>query len=127
MRIRNHLSQISSMFVLILLALSLLAAPGRSAETTQTFNGDVTVSICANSGSHEEMMAKMPRMGRDKATCTKQCAELGAKYVLYDQEDEKLYNLDNQANVSTFAGQRVRIAGTLEGNNIIFRDIETIG
>jgi len=127
MRIRNHLSQISSMFVLILLALSLLAAPGRSAETTQTFNGEVTDSICANSGSHEEMMAKMPRMGRDKATCTKQCAELGAKYVLYDQEDEKLYNLDNQAKVSTFAGQRVRIAGTLEGNNIIVRDIETIG
>ena len=69
----------------------------------------------------------MPGMGRDKATCTKQCAELGAKYVLYDQEDEKLYNLDNQAKVSTFAGQRVRIAGTLEGNNIIVRDIETIG
>ena len=127
MRIRNHLSQISSMFAPILLALSLLAAPGRSAETTQTFKGEVTDSMCANSGSHEEMMAKMPRMGRDKARCTKQCAELGAKYVLYDQENEKLYKLDNQAKVSTFAGQRVRIAGTLEGNNLIVRDVETIG
>jgi len=47
--------------------------------------------------------------------------------VLYDQENEKLYNLDDQAKVSTFAGQRVRIAGTLDGNNIIVRDIETIG
>jgi hypothetical protein len=127
MRIRNYLSQISSMLAATLLALSLMAAPGRSGETTQTFKGEVTDSICAKSGSHEEMMAKMPRMGRDKATCTKQCAELGAKYVLYDQENEKLYNLDDQAKVSTFAGQRVRIAGTLDGNNIIVRDIETIG
>ena|SRR5215472_575533 len=126
MSIRNHLSQLSSMFAPALLALSLLAAPARSAEAPQTFKGEVTDSICGNSG-HEEMMAKMPRMGRDKATCTKQCAELGAKYVLYDQENERLYYLDDQAKVRTFAGQRVRIAGTLEGNNITVRDIETIG
>jgi len=126
MSIRNHLSQLSSMFAPALLALSLLAAPARSAEAPQTFKGEVTDSICGDSG-HEEMMAKMPRMGRDKATCTKQCAELGAKYVLYDQENERLYYLDDQAKVRTFAGQRVRIAGTLEGNNITVRDIETIG
>jgi len=126
MSIRNHLSQLSSMFAPALLALSLLAAPARSAEAPQTFKGEVTDSICGNSG-HEEMMAKMPRMARDKATCTKQCAELGAKYVLYDQENERLYYLDDQAKVRTFAGQRVRIAGTLEGNNITVRDIETIG
>ena|SRR5215472_3628291 len=127
MRIRNHLAQLSSMFAPALLALSLLAASGRSAEAPQSFKGEVTDSICGQTGSHEKMMAKMPRMGRDKATCTRQCAELGAKYVLYDQENEKLYNLDDQAKVRTFAGQRVRIAGNLAGNNIIVRDIETIG
>ena len=126
MRIRNHLSHISLMFAPTLLALSLLAASGRSAETTQTFKGEVTDSICAKSGSREGMMAKMLSMGRDKATCTKQCAGIGAKYVLYDQENEKLYSLDDQAKVRTFAGQRVRIAGALEGNNIIVRDVETI-
>jgi len=75
---RNHLSHISSMLAPTLLALSLLAAPGRSAETTQTFRGEVTDPICAKSGSHQEMMAKVPGMGRDKATWTKQCAEISA-------------------------------------------------
>jgi len=72
------------------------------------------------------MMAKIPSMGRDKATCTKQCAAMGFKYVLYDEASKKLYNLDDQARAGTFAGRRVQIAGTVEGNNIKVRDIETI-
>ena len=126
MRTRNYLARVSWMFA-PLFALSLFALSGGSDQTTPTIlRGEVTDTICAKSGSHEEMMAKIPSMGRDKATCTKQCAAMGFKYVLYDEASKKLYNLDDQARAGTFAGRRVQIAGTVEGNNIKVRDFETI-
>ena len=128
MRMGNYLIRISSVLALTLLAVSLLAAPGRSSQTApKILRGEVTDTICAKSGSHDEMMAKIPSMGRDKATCTKQCAAMGAKYVLYDEADKKLYNLDDQARVRTFAGRRVRLTGTLEGNTIKVTDVKAVG
>ena len=124
----NKLARVSLMFAPVFLALSLLAAPGRSGQTTPTIlRGEVTDTICAMSGSHDQMMAKMPMMGPDKETCTRRCAEIGAKYVLYDEANKKLYNLDDQAKVSTFAGQKVRVAGIVEGNNIEVREVQAIG
>jgi hypothetical protein len=125
---RNNLARVSRMFAPALLASSLVAALGQSGEMTpKIVRGEVTDTICVKSGSHDQMMAKMPMMGSDKATCTRRCAEMGGKYVLYDEVNKKIYNLDDQARVSTFAGQRVRIAGIVERSNIRVRDVEAIG
>jgi hypothetical protein len=125
---RNHRVSFSFMFAVGLLAFPLWTLSGPSAQPTpRTFTGEVTDAICAKSGSHDEMMAKMQSMGRDKETCTRKCAQLGAKYVLYDEADKAVYNLDNQSKAQTFAGRRVRVAGTLDGKQIRVTDVRAIG
>jgi hypothetical protein len=112
----------------ILLALPLWMASRPSDEVaTTTFTGEVTDSICGKSGSHDEMMAKMKSMGRDKETCTKECAEIGAKYMLYDEGSKAVYTLDDQEKAKTFAGCRVRVAGTPAGNQIRVTNVEAVG
>jgi uncharacterized protein YhbP (UPF0306 family) len=66
-------------------------------------------------------------MGRDKETCTKKCAEIGAKYVLYDESTKAVYTLDDQQKAKTFAGRRVRVAGTVAGNQIRVTNLEAAG
>ena len=73
------------------------------------------------------MMAKMQRMRRDQETCTKQCAQIGAKYVLYDEGSKAVYTLDDQGKAQAFAGRKVRIAGTLAGNQIKVTNVEAAG
>lgn len=124
----NRFVRFPGMFATILLALPLWMASRPSDEpAAKTFTGEVTDSICANSGSHNEMMAKMPSMGRDKETCTKKCAEIGAKYVLYDESTKAVYTLDDQQKAKTFAGRRVRVAGTVAGNQIRVTNLEAAG
>ena len=125
---RNRYVRFLFAFGISLLALPLWTLPGSSNQlTSKIFTGEVTDTICAKSGSHDEMMAKMQSMGRDKETCTKKCAELGAKYVLYDEVSKAVYTLDDQSKAQTFAGHRVRVAGTLDGKRIRVTDVQAIG
>ncbi len=106
-------------FASALLALPLWALSGQSVDASpKGFTGEVTDTMCAPSGSHTSMMAKMPAMGRDAATCTKKCAEIGAKYVLMDESTKTVYQLDDQAKAAQFVGHRVRVTGTLVGTLI---------
>ena len=73
------------------------------------------------------MMAKMASMGRDKETCTKKCKQIGAKYVLYDEAQKRVYKLDDQAKAEAFAGKKVRVSGTLEGDAIRVANLEALG
>ena len=115
-------------FATVLLALPLWTMSRASDEAgPKSFTGEVTDSICAKSGSHAEMMAKMQSMGRDKDTCTKQCAGLGAKYVLYDEGSQAVYTLDDQGKAEKFAGRKVRVAGTLAGHQIKVTNVEAVG
>lgn len=38
-------------------------------------------------------------------SCTKECAKIGAKYVLLDNQTGKVYQVDDQAKIAEFAGQ----------------------
>ena len=80
-----------------------------SAQSTQTFVGTITDDMCATAkGGHATM-----RMGPTDAECTKACvAAHGAEYVLAD--GTQVYTLSDQKTPEKFAGQRVRIAGTLD-------------
>jgi hypothetical protein len=91
-----------------LLILGLLAAVGLpGAQATQTFVGAITDDICGKAG-HRQM-----RMGPTDADCTVACVTAhDAKYVLHD--GKALYVLSDQQNPERFAGQKVRVVGTLD-------------
>jgi len=84
----------------------------------QIFTGEVTDTFCAPKNSHEEMMNENKTMGREKQTCAQRCVEIGAKYVLLDASKGTVYQLDDQGKAAAFAGMEVRVAGTLENNQL---------
>jgi hypothetical protein len=92
-----------------LLTVSVLALASLSAaQGQQTFIGTITDEMCAKDG-HETM-----RMGPNDAECTKACITAhGAEYVLADGKN--VYTLSDQNVPERFAGQRVRVTGTLDG------------
>ena len=91
-----------------LLIVSLLALTSLSAaQGQQMFVGTITDDMCAKDG-HETM-----RMGPNDAECTKACITAhGAEYVLADGKN--VYTLSDQKAPEKFAGQRVRVTGTLD-------------
>lgn len=95
--------------------------------TAKTITGEITDTLCAPSGSHAAMMAKMPNMGHDSATCAKQCAQIGGKYAVIDDSTKQVYTVEDQSKVQAFAGQKVRVTGTLEGNKINVTDVNQLG
>ncbi len=90
------------------LALSLLAVAALSAvPPKQTFTGTITDSMCAKA-DHSQM-----QMGPTDAACTMACVSVhGAAYVLYDGKNT--YTLSDQRTPEKFAGQKVKVIGTLD-------------
>ncbi len=81
---------------------SLSAAPD-----SQTFTGTIADDQCATAG-HSRM-----RMGPTDADCTTACVMAhGAAYVL--TTGGEFYMLSDQRTPEKFAGQRVRVTGTLD-------------
>jgi Protein of unknown function (DUF5818) len=98
-----------------LLAAVLLARGGD--EKPQTFNGEIGDTQCAlnvhsMTRSHAEML-KSKKMGGTPGACASYCVQyLGGDFVLSSKNE--VYRLDNQEKVRLFAGQKVKITGTLE-------------
>ena len=89
--------------ILGLLAVALLSA----AQTKRTFIGTITDETCAE-GGHASM-----RMGPTDAECTIACVYAhGTRYALYDGKN--VYILSDQKTPEQFAGQKVRVVGTLD-------------
>ena len=125
-----HSSTILTVCLGLLLATPLMEAQPKEQSgkaDAQTFSGEIMDSLCAKDGTHEKMMDEMKSMGRDKNTCTIKCAQLGSKYVLFDADRKTVYVLDDQDKAGAFAGQRVRVLGTLAKNKIKIEDIEAVG
>jgi hypothetical protein len=93
----------------VLSDVSLLRSQGSKA---QTFAGEIMDSQCAAMGSHEAMM-KMEGTKNAKE-CTLACVKQGGKFVLYDAGSKTTYQLDNQEKSREFAGQKVKVSGTLD-------------
>jgi hypothetical protein len=90
-------------FLLNLLAVTMLSA----APAKQTFTGTITDDMCGKAG-HSQM-----QMGPTDAACTLACVDVhGAAYVLYDGKD--VYKLSDQRTPEKFAGQKVKVVGTLD-------------
>lgn len=93
-------------------AVLMLFAAGSSAAADRTYSGQIMDSACALMGSHDAMAS-----GHDaKAAkaCTLSCVKAGAKFVLYDAASKKVYKLDDQQKPVQFAGEKVKVTGTLD-------------
>jgi hypothetical protein len=89
-----------------------------SGQGKQTFTGFITDNMCADAG-HAQM-----RMGPTDAECTTACvAAHGAAYVLL--EGKNIYTLSDQQTPEKFAGQNVRIVGTLDAKTMTIQ-VESI-
>jgi hypothetical protein len=118
MKTRNSLMTASLCVLLSVLPLMAAQPKEPNSGTSQTFTGEIMDALCAKDGTHDKMMEEMKSMGRDKNTCAVKCAQLGAKYVLYDAAKKEIYGLDEQEKAEAFAGKRVRVTGNLQKNKI---------
>jgi hypothetical protein len=88
--------------------LAAVPAPQTAAKpAAQTFTGVITDDECPK-GDHSQM-----RMGPTDAECAKNCITYhSASYVLYDGRNS--YILSDQKTPEQFAGQKVKVTGTLD-------------
>jgi hypothetical protein len=70
----------------------------------------------------------MSGMGDDKS-CTLACVKGESKFVLVDRDHKKVYRVDNadQEKAREFAGQQVKVTGTLSGKTLKVTAIEAAG
>lgn len=99
----KKLTLLSVAFVM-LPALSFAAGPA-------TYQGQIYDLMCAKMGSHDAGYT-MTGTKTPKA-CTLACNKSGSPLVLYNKATNKIYKLDNQSEAKTFAGENVKVKGTL--------------
>ena len=100
--------------VVSLLAVTALCA----AQGQQTFVGTITDDMCERA-DHSRM-----QMGPTDADCTRACvAQHGAAFVLFDGTN--VYKLSDQKTPDKFAGQKVRVTGTVDAKTKTIR-VESI-
>ena len=89
----------------IILALLTMAAFLPGASPKRTFTGVITDSMC---GRDHRMMKITP-----DSKCTKECVKSSAdvKFALFDGKN--VYKLSDQQTPQQFAGQKVKVTGTL--------------
>src|SRR5260370_12193996 len=73
------------------------------AASQQTFTGVITDSMC---GKDHAMMKVTPN-----SKCVVECVKQGSKHALYD--GKTAYVLSDQKTPEQFAGQKVKVTGTL--------------
>jgi hypothetical protein len=97
------------------LVIALLAGIALSAGAgAETFVGTIADDMCVTA-DHSHM-----RMGSTDAECTVACVDAhGAAYVLYDGRNA--YTLSARQTLERFAGQSVRITGTLDAKTRTIR------
>ena len=83
----------------------------------QSFPGVVTCSVCG--AKHDKTM------NQSAAGCTKICLKKGASFALVD--GDKVYMLQGSDEyLDKFAGERVSISGTLNGDTIQVNSVEAM-
>lgn len=102
----------STVIMLMAMCFAIGIGTGVAAQKSATFSGEIMDSGCAKSGSHAAMQAS--HAGLTAKACTDACVKNGAKYVLYDAAHKKVYQLDDQKKTAEYAGDKVKVSGTLD-------------
>jgi hypothetical protein len=69
-------------------------------------------SQCSMMGSHAKL--EQEHGTKDAKDCTLACVKMGGKFVLYDAATKSVYQLDDQDKPKEFAGQKVKVNGSLD-------------
>src|SRR5580700_8945596 len=125
------LSVRKSIFYLSFFVVLVVLSPAPLAAGEEEFTGMIADSQCALnvhslSQSHKEMLASK-EAGTTDADCVWYCvSQRGGRFVL--QNKSKIYKLDKQDIGRKFAGNKVRVTGTLDPktNTIHVTSIELI-
>jgi Protein of unknown function (DUF5818) len=88
-----------------------LAAP-KPAAKGKTFIGNISDKMC---GANHMMT--------EARKCTLECVKMGSSFVLVDAQG-KVYDLSDQKKPEKFAGEKVKVTGTLKGDTIEVSSIE---
>lgn len=72
-----------------------------------TFTGKISDSMCG---------LKHGMSGLSDKQCTEACVGKGSKYVLADETNQKVYDLDSQVKAKPFPGEAVVVKGTLKND-----------
>ena len=105
--------------ILCVMGLNLLcsASPSVFGAADKVFTGEIGDTQCSMNAhsfdkSHQEML-KVKSVGKTAADCTLYCVKnRGGRFVL--QNKRNVYHLDKQELAEPFAGQKVKITGTLD-------------
>jgi len=98
----------------VVLLVAGLSSTGTAKAAAKTFVGSVSDSMCG---------AKHMMPGQSDKDCTLACVKAGSKYVLADASG-KVYQLSDQKKPEQFAGQKVKVTGTLKGDTITVTSID---
>jgi uncharacterized protein DUF5818 len=90
------------------------ARSGKGGPQKKTFTGEISDKMCGL----KHMMAGSAK------ECTLKCVDSGSKFVLADTANNKVYDLSDQTKPKEFAGQKVKVTGTLKGDTIEVVSIE---
>jgi len=107
-----------------LLAGLIFRGPASSGAAETTFEGEIADSQCAMgvhslNRSHKEMI-EMGHAGSTAIDCARYCVHSrGGKYVLLTKHD--VFKLDNQEWAEKYAGQKVKLVGTLDSKTNILQ------
>jgi hypothetical protein len=85
---------------------------GFAAAKDMSYSGEIMDSQCAKMGSHEAMMKKEGIATENE--CTLGCIKMGGKFVLFNPKTKAVYQLDDQQKPMDFAGEKVKVMGTLD-------------
>jgi N-acetylglucosamine-6-phosphate deacetylase len=92
----------------IAIAFLILGAPDVFAQAKQTITGTVTDAMC---GAHHMMKNATP------AQCTRECVKQGSDFAL--ASGSKVYTLKgDKVQFDKYAGQTVKIKGTIAGSDL---------
>ena len=107
------MKRISYLGLAVFLGAGLILAVPKGAS--KTFLGNISDSMCG-------LKHMMP--GKSDKDCTLECIKSGSKYVLADPATGKVYQLSDQKGPVQFAGQKVKVSGTLKGDTITVTSIQ---
>ena len=103
----KKLALIASMLMLFPM-LAFAKAPAK------TYKGQIYDLACAKMGSHDAGY-KMTGTHTPKG-CTLACNKSGSPLVLYNKATKTIYKLDDQSKAKEFAGENVKVEGTLDAS-----------
>jgi len=103
-----------AIFSVVLLLLATLGIASAAEAAAKTFVGSISDSMCG---------AKHMMPGESDKDCTLACVKAGSKYILADASGT-VYQLSDQKKPEQYAGQKVKVTGTLKGDTITVTSIE---